>query len=554
MSCQKSIELDALSPENDALYLFLFHAIKIGQSYPYDLKKVALDILNECGTLPIIVVAVARIFRDCPAKEWHDALTSLRSTKPSRHEIVDEDEMRFYNSFKFSYTYLKDKEAQVIFLLCSVFPKSYKIPVELLSKITIGLGLFGEVDKYNRARSQVPVIKDKLLNSSLLFKAGEECVKMHDVVREVTLEMANEEVQVIMDPKQKLKENMKYSTWIINDFSNCFDGSKLEVLLIWINEIGSLEVPSKFFTGMKSLKVLLLFSKIEFGRTLALSLPKSIQSLENIKTLSLTNWELGDISVLKNLQMLETLELVNCLIIELPNGVSELKTLRHLGLVHCSIERNNPFKVIARCSQLEELHYVLNEDHMLKNEEVSQITFLPGYQRYNINGGDFSDFCSPQLDISIKKSFKPAKLQKIFSKEMIKSLATRAEILELKGDIEFGRDNLIPGIVSIEDGAMKELVKLSLNSWHEIKCLIHAENLQLIFGAIIFSKLVELQLVDVDITEICRGCYPTRFLKQLEKLKLKYCLQLEGTLFKGGLELAELHNKQQGIIDKGKSG
>ncbi|XP_054777467.1 uncharacterized protein LOC129285700 isoform X4 [Prosopis cineraria] len=539
MGCQKSIQLAAL-PKNDALDLFLFHAIKNGKDCPEDSKKVALDIVNECGRLPVIVVAVAKTLRDLHTNEWGHALTALKSNEPSSHEIDDEDAMRFYNSLKLSYAYLKDEKAQVLFLLSAIFPKAYQIPIELLSKIAIGLRLFGEVDNYCTARSQVHMAKNKLINSSLLLKAGEERVKMHDVIRKVAMEIANKEIQVIEDSKKKLKENMKYSSWIIDDFSNCFDGSKLEVLLIWINEIGSLKVPSGFFRSMKSLRVLFLFSKIEFGRTSALSLLKSIQLLENIITLSLTNWELGDISLLKNLQMLEILELINCSIIELPNGVSELKKLRFLGLIHCSIEGNNPFEVIARCSQLEELYYVLNEDHMLKDEEVSQITFLPEYQRYHIDGGDFSDFYSLQLDASIKKSFKPAKLQRIFSKEMIKSLAARVEILELKGDIEMGQNSLIPGIVSMEHGAMNDVIKLSLTSWSEIKCLGHAENPQLKSSVNVFSKLVELQLVKVDISEICCGRYPAGFLKQLEKLELKDCQMLESTLFKGELELGNL--------------
>ncbi|XP_054777339.1 probable disease resistance protein At1g15890 [Prosopis cineraria] len=207
MGCQKRkiIHLDAL-PEKDALNLFLFHAIEIGQDCPDDLKKVALDIVNECGRLPVIIVVAAKTLKDWLVKKWQDSLTALRNTEPSRHEIVDEVEMRFYNSLKLSYTSLKDRKAQVLFLLCSIFPKAYEIPIELLSKNSISVGLFGEFDKYNIARSQVNVVNNKLINSSLLLKADEECVKMHDVIREVALEIANEKVQVLMDFKPKLKE------------------------------------------------------------------------------------------------------------------------------------------------------------------------------------------------------------------------------------------------------------------------------------------------------------------------------------------------------------
>ncbi|KAI9103560.1 hypothetical protein K1719_023183 [Acacia pycnantha] len=280
MSCHERIKLEAL-PAEDALKLLFFHAMKTSQGCLDDLKKVALGIVNECGRLPVIVVPVAKVFKDWPTEDWQDALERLKSdVGPSRYEIVGEDEdvKKFYNSLKLSYTHLKDEKAQELFLLCSIFPKAHEIPVELLCRVAIGLGLFTGIDKYDTSRSQVRGNKNKLINSSLLLKANEECVKLHDVIRNVALEVWNEEIQVIMDSKTKLKENLKYSSWIINDdFPNCFDGRKLKVLLVWLNTNGSLEVPNAIFGGMKSLRVLLLHSKIEYGRTSALSLPVTPQ-------------------------------------------------------------------------------------------------------------------------------------------------------------------------------------------------------------------------------------------------------------------------------------
>ncbi|KAI9103517.1 hypothetical protein K1719_023140 [Acacia pycnantha] len=65
----------------------------------------------------------------------------------------------------------------------------------------------------------------------------------------------------------------------------------------------------------------------------------------------------------------------------------------------------------------------------------------------------------------------------------------------LEGDNEIGWNNLVLGMVSIEDGAMQDLINLSLISWSEMKCLIHTEHLQLKSRVTIFSKLVELHHV-----------------------------------------------------------
>ncbi|XP_028753126.1 uncharacterized protein LOC114712751 [Neltuma alba] len=542
MGCQKTIQLDVL-PIDDALNLFLSHTTARGNDCPGDLKKLAQDIVNECGGLPIMIVAVAKALKSLSLQEWQSALTALKNPMPSRHGIVDEDKRKIYNSLKLSYDHLKGKEAKILFLLCSIFPKAYEIPLELLSRIAIGLGLFEEGDQYYVARSYANEIENALINSSLLLKVGEVYVRMHDVIREMALEkIENEKIQVIMDSKTKLKENVMYSSWIISSFPNCSDDSKVEVLFIWINANGSLEVPNTVFGGMKSLRVLLLNSKIEFGRTSAQSLPKSIQSLKHIRTLSLTNLELDDISVLmRNLEKLESLELTNCSIIELPYGISKLDKLRFLSLIRCLLKKNNPFEVIARCLHLEELYYVSNKDRIPIVAEVPQITDRPNYQTFHIDGSYFSAFDSSQLDASIKKCFKPARLQTMFSNEVIKSLTARAEILDLREDDKTGWSNLIPDIVSIEDdGAMKDLIKLSLKRWSKMKCLIYTKNLQLKSGVTIFSKLIELQLDGVDVTEICCGQYPDSFLKQLEKLELIGCEKLEGTLFKGKLDLGNL--------------
>ncbi|KAI9103512.1 hypothetical protein K1719_023135 [Acacia pycnantha] len=467
MSFQERITLEDLS-EEDALKLFFFHAMKSSQGCPDTLKNVAMGIVNECGRLPVIVVPVAKVLRDYPTQDWPDALERLKSdVGPSKYEIVGEGEdvKKYYNSLKLSYIHLKDEKAQELFLLCSIFPEAYEIPVDILCRVAMG------IDKYDTSKSQVRGSKNKLINSSLLLKANEECVKLHDVIRKVALEVWNEEIQVITDSNTKLKENMKYSSWIINDgFPNCFDGSKLMVLLVWLNPNGSLEVPDAIFGGMKSLRVLLFNSKIEYGRTSALSLPNSIQSLKDIRTLSLKNWELGDISVLMiNLQKLESLELINCSIIELPNEISGLHKLRFLCLKSCLLGMNNPFEVIARCSQLEELYYVSNDDDIPIGPNVPQITSLPEYKIYHIDGSNFSAFDSSQLDTSIKRCFKPGKLQKIFSKELTKSLATKAEILELEGDNEIGWNNLIPSIVSIGYGVTDDIIKLSLKKFYEMR-------------------------------------------------------------------------------------
>lgn len=544
MNCQKVVQLQLL-PMEDALNLFLSHSTTSWNDFPPNLKSLAEEIVGECGGLPVMIELVAKAFKRWPPQKWHDTLIIFRKPNSRRHGTIDAQKEDIYKSLKFSYDNLKDKEDQLVFLLCSIFPKAYEIPLELLSIIVIGLGLFGEDNEYFTSRICVHDIINTLINSSALLNAGEGYVKMHDVIREVALETANEEIQVIMDSISYLKEKTRYLSWIINGFPNCYYcyyERNLEILLAWINAVGSLEVSTKIFEGMESLRVLLMHSKIEFGRTSTASLPKSIHSLKQLRTLSLKNWELGDISVvIGNLQKLESLELINCSIIELPNEISDLEQLRFLCIKHCSIEKNNPFEVIARCSQLEELYYVSNDDHIPIGGKFPQILSLPEYQIYHIiDSSNTSVFESSPLDTSTRRVFKPGKLQRIFSNDIITSMATRAEILELEGDNAMGCTNFIPSIVSNEDRVTEDIKKLYLESWPEMKCLVYTEYPQFNSGVPIFYKLVELQLVEVHARVLCHGCYPSGFLMQLEKLLLKHCQNLKSTLFHGNLELGKL--------------
>ncbi|XP_028753117.1 probable disease resistance protein At4g27220 [Neltuma alba] len=537
MGCQKTVKLGLL-PEEDAVNLFLHHATENGKDCPNKLKLLASKVVIECGNLPVVIVAVARTFRNWDPNEWEDAFAVIEKYSSLRHGNTDEEVKKFYNSLKISFKCL-DRGAQDLILLCSIFPRAYEIPVEVLSRIAIGSGLSENVGSYYRARSEVLSIKTTLVRSALLLTTRERFVKMHDVIRDIAHQIGDEKIQVIMDSKSKLKENVKYSSWMIDDFSNSFEGINLEVLLVWVNNAShSLGVPEAFFGGMKGLRVLLLCSKVKFWRTLALSLPKSIHSLENIQTLSLTNWELGDISILQNLKKLQTLELTNCSISELPNEVSQQEKLRLLGLVDCSIEKI-PFEVIGRCSKLEVLYYISNHDTLKINPKPSKIIDLhQEFRIYHVEG-NYSYQRSFQLDASTKRYFNSTKLKGILSESTIKSLAARAEILELTECNDTRWTNLIPDIVDPqEDEGMNGLIRLSLKSWPAIQCLINTSGIQ--SHATIFSNLVEVQLSNMCVRELCHGDFPNDFLKQLEKLYISGCAEIDGTLLKGKLELSSL--------------
>ncbi|KAI9103552.1 hypothetical protein K1719_023175 [Acacia pycnantha] len=541
MGCHESIELEVLS-EKDAVDLFLSYADKSTASSSNGFKDVVLGIVNECGSLPVAIVAVARALKSKPLTIWNDCLKRLRNPK-SIHD-VQEDLKEAYNSLRLSYDYLENKEAKQLFLVCSLFPDDYEIPTELLTRIAIGMGLCGGADKYSVARSYFTPIKDVLMDSCLLLKAKNEAVKMHDLVLEVALWIGNKQVQVVMDSRTRVMENIQYSSWNINDFPSHFDGGKLEVLLLWIsNDADSitLKVPDGIFERMENLKILALMNWSNI-RISGAFLFQSHPSLINVRSLAIEGFDLGDISFLVNLKSLESLGLRRCSMIELPKKIRELEKLRLLEVVHCSIERNNPFEVIGSCLKLEELYFVSNHIHKACELERYQITTFPKLERYRIKGWGGSYY---EVDFSISRYFNSQCLGVKFSVEIFKSLMAGVEVLKLEGQkihgdySNGGWTNVVPDILPVKDGNMEDhLTRLCLRHVSGIKCLICKEHLR--FGVAIFSKLVELELDWMGVRELCCVPYPINFLKQLEKLYLSCCKNLEGSLFDGKLELCNL--------------
>ncbi|XP_054818810.1 uncharacterized protein LOC129318199 isoform X2 [Prosopis cineraria] len=355
---------------------------------------------------------------------------------------------------------------------------------------------------------------------------------MHDLVHEVALWIAKEDIQVIVDSRTTLETSKRYVFWSTNDFPDQFDGTKLEILFLWIKGDVLVKNPETLFVGMASLNILFLLGRPK--RHYIPSLSQSLVSLKNMQTLILDGWELGDISILKNLQSLVTLELNNCLIIELPKVIKELKKLRLLGLRECEIQKKNPFEVIETCSQLQELYFVENknvrdwklEDDKETKDEITHDISPPILEMFSIACDGFKYFSSD--DNGLLKCFNTKHAKDLISKAMFKYILGRVEVLELGKMEEIGWKCLIPDIIHMENGGMNDLIKLCLNEWDEIECLIDTRKHHYSKS---FSKLVELHLNGVNVKELCAGPFPSGFLKKLQILRLERCEKLHNIFF-----------------------
>ncbi|KHN30610.1 Disease resistance protein [Glycine soja] len=350
MQCQTIIELNLLTGE-EAWDLFKLNA-NITDDSPYASKGVATKIVDECRGLPIAIVTVGSTLKGKTFEEWESALSRLEDSKPLD---IPKGLRSPYACLQLSYDNLTNQLAKSLFLLCSIFPEDHEIDLEDLFRFGKGMGLPGTFGTMEKARREMQIAVSILVDCYLLLQASEkERVKMHDMVRDVALWIASKTGQAIlastgMDPRmliedETIKEKRAISLWDLkngqlldDDQLNC---PSLEILLFHSPEVG-FEVSNACFERLKMIKILafLRFNYTWWTWTTdrTLSLPQSMESLQNLHTLCLRGYELGDISILESLQALEVLDLRGSSFIELPNGIASLKKLKLLDLFNCGI-------------------------------------------------------------------------------------------------------------------------------------------------------------------------------------------------------------------------
>ncbi|RVW17477.1 putative disease resistance protein [Vitis vinifera] len=267
-----------------------------------ELRPIAIQVVEECEGLPIAIVTIAKALKDETVAVWKNALEQLRSCAPTNIRAVDK---KVYSCLEWSYTHLKGDDVKSLFLLCGML--SYgDISLDLLLRYGMGLDLFDRIDSLERARNRLLALS---------------------VVREVARAIASKDPHPFV-----VREDVGLEEWSETDESkrcafislHCKAVHDLPQELVWPelqffllqNNNPLLNIPNTFFEGMKKLKVLDL-SRMHFT-----TLPSSLDSLANLRTLRLDGCKLGDIALIGKLTKLEVLSLMGSTIQQLPNEMS----------------------------------------------------------------------------------------------------------------------------------------------------------------------------------------------------------------------------------------
>ncbi|XP_072078234.1 uncharacterized protein [Arachis hypogaea] len=533
--CQKKIRLKTIELE-EAWKLFQTQA-QITEDTSNALKKLAKEISDKCEGLLVAIVAIANTLKGKGEADWKVASDNLKRCKPV---IIEGGLQNPYKILRVSYDNL-DPVEQSLFLLCSVFPEDFEIPVEDLIRIAIGVGLVEEVVTFEGARNKVIVAKDKLLSFSLLLDAvGVNCVKMHDLVRDVARWIARNDgkaIECVMENNANLVDSTPIRYLWCKQFPVELDCSSIEFLCIKTDT----EVSEGIFKGIASLRVLILCWEGHQTRELS---TMSLKSLTDLHSLFLSGWELFDISFVGDMKKLESLTLHNCSLPELIDVlVTQVPNLRLLNLSGCEME-GNPFEVIGKHPRIEELY--INDDRPewdLEDEDppefFSKFSVPQPLERYQIRLGKyFSKYqqkCLSHGRTLFLSCFDTSNVA-------VRNLAKKAEILHIaniRGDVK----SIIPGIFQIEGGGggmnhgwIELLIKKSEDIVHLVDTGKHLSEV----GSLL-SELRKLTIKRMKkLRYLYHGQHGSGLFVKLEELYIKKCPQLQGTLFDWKLNLCSL--------------
>ncbi|CAL5435881.1 unnamed protein product [Camellia sinensis] len=351
MNC-RPVEIELLT-EEEALNLFMNNVKEHQTMLTTEVEEIANEVAKKCARLPLAIVVMAGCMR---------GVNDIREWRSARNVQWLLDKEGLFEQLKFSYSRLKDEQEQHCFLYCALYPEDHDIDREKLIEYWIAEGLISEMNSIEAMFDEGHSILNKLIKTCLLVKSilyGRECVKMHDLIRDMALKITSASPRFIVRAGEGLKrvphkdwsEDLERISLMWNHIEelpseppNC---PRLITFLFQGNMSKELRIQNSFFLYMPRLKVL------DLSNTNIESLPDSISMLENLHQLLLNGCrQLKNVPSLEKLKVLEHFELANSQIEKVPQGIEELVNLRKLELLW-----NYKLKYVPSLEKLKELEH-----------------------------------------------------------------------------------------------------------------------------------------------------------------------------------------------------
>ncbi|KAK8485427.1 hypothetical protein V6N12_054081 [Hibiscus sabdariffa] len=306
-------------------------------------EPIARSIAKECAGLPLGVITIASSMRDIrDIGEWSNALRELSLHKKSVSGLKEE----VFQQLRFSYDRLKDRKLQDCFLCCALYPEDWDIKEKELIQLWIAEGLVEEMDSRQAKLDRGRAIMNRLIRNCLLEafteRKNERRVKMHDLLRDMALDIAGSRFMVksgvmwrkpvdVQDWGKDLEKVSLMQNWGLYIPSEMTPPKCPKLTTLLLSRCGRMCIPEDFFKHMHGLRLLDLS-----GNSIK-SLPHSLSNCSRLTTLLLSGCGIESIleGFFKHMDALEVLDLSQNPIKSLPRSLSNLKNLTSLLLASC---------------------------------------------------------------------------------------------------------------------------------------------------------------------------------------------------------------------------
>jgi disease resistance protein RPS2 len=359
-----------------------------------EVEQIAVDVARKCAGLLLGIITVARSLKGVDdLHEWRNTLKKLRESK------FKDMENKVFRLLRFSYDQLDDLTLQHCLLYCALFPEDYIIERDVLINYLIDEGIMKGMRSSQAAFDEGHTMLNKLENVCLLERhlGGGKFFKMHDLVRDMAIQIQQENSQIMVKAGVQLKELPDAEEWTENLV-------RVSLMCNQIEKIPSSHSPScpnlstlflcdnrwlrfisdSFFMQLHGLKVLNL------STTSIKKLPDSISDLVTLTTLLLSHcYSLRDVPSLRKLRELKRLDLFCTGLRKMPQGMECLSNLWYLRL-GLNGKKEFPSGILPKLSRLQV--FVFSAQIKVKGKEIGCLRELETLECHFEGHSDFVQF------------------------------------------------------------------------------------------------------------------------------------------------------------------
>ncbi|KAL2506928.1 putative disease resistance RPP13-like protein 1 [Abeliophyllum distichum] len=340
----------------------------VGGDVPEHFQSIGKAIAQQCRGSPLASNMMGAFLRGKEIDDWE----SIQEIGPSN---IEGDENSVVQVLKISFDRLPSSSLKECFAYCSIFPKDEVIRREWLIQLWMAQGFLTD-NQGSDMETEGNKFFSILLQSSFLQependKYGNiECCKMHDLVHDLSCSISKSKMFTIAKDHTRDDIPQVRHLTILEESAPEITKEKASYVRTLVSKSS---VPCKNLPDFKHLRTLVLCdAEIE-------DCPTSIGNLIHLRCLDVSyNYDItklpGSICKLYNLQ---TFNIINCSLKQLPEKIQDLTSLRHLYF--CPIEDFPMPPHIRRLSCLQTLQFFnVGDREGCRIEELGHLKNLGG--------------------------------------------------------------------------------------------------------------------------------------------------------------------------------